>query len=400
MMKKKLIITALAFILTLNICSPLKANADEKLTLRKLQNNYETEKAKYEENQKKINLTQSEINAKRNRITVLKNEMATISKEVETLNAEIEDYKVNIKNKIIQSKNLIEQLQITEKSDLYYDYIFNADSVSDMVYRSAVIKEIVDYNEKVVSTLNTMIEDNKKREEEIAKRKVEIDKIEDELNSQVISLGDTKEKLSEGAVSIAKQMQNIESKIKYYKSRGCKLDDVIGVDCDKASSGPVRRPTQQGYVTQNNTLYSSGYFHRGLDIGSKRGKNEKIYPVANGTIQGVEYDLNGALMVRIDHIINGKHYTSLYAHLSKFAPNLYKGKKVTSNDYIGYMGDTGYSFGVHLHIEMYDCWLYSDAKCIKWIPYTNYALQRYKSGYNVRKMIPVTSGLYNTWTTR
>ena len=400
MMKKKLIITALAFILTLNICSPLKANADEKLTLRKLQNNYETEKAKYEENQKQVNLTQAEINAKRNRINTLKNEMYTISKEVEKLNDEIEEYKLNIKGKIIQSKNLIEQLQVTEKSDLYYDYIFNADSVSDMVYRSAVIKEIVDYNDKVVSTLNTMIEDNKKREEEIEKRKKEIDKLDAELNSQVVSLGEEKAKLTVGGVSIAKQMQNIESKIKYYKSRGCKLDDVIGVDCDKASTGTVRRPTTTGYVTQNNTLYSSGYFHRGLDIGSKNKEREKIYPVADGTIQGVEYDLYGALMVRIDHIINGKHYTSLYAHMSKFAPNIYKGKKVTTNDYIGYMGNTGKSTGVHLHIEMYDCWLYSDSKCLKWSTYTSYALQRYKSGYNVRKMIPVTSGLYNSWSTR
>ena len=399
-MRRKLFITFLAFILTLLICSPLRTNADEKLTLRKLQANYDAEKSKFDANQKQINLTQSEINAKRNRITKLKNEMYAISREVEKLNEEIDEYKINIKSKIIQSKNLIEQLQVTEKSDMYYDYIYNADSVSDMVYRSAVIKEIVDYNDKVVSTLNTMIEDNKKREEEIAKRKVEIDKLDNELNQQVVSLGEEKAKLTVGGVSIAKQMQNIESKIKYYKSRGCKLDDVIGVDCDKASSGPVRRPTQQGYVTQNNTLYSDGYFHRGLDIGSRRGKNEKIYPVADGTIQGVEYDLYGALMVRIDHIINGKHYTSLYAHMSRFAPNIYKGKKVTSNDYIGYMGNTGKSTGIHLHIEMYDCWLYSDSKCLKWSTYTAYTLQRYRSGYNVRKMIPVTSGLYNTWTTR
>ncbi len=245
-MRRKLFITFLAFILALLICSPLKTNADEKLTLRKLQANYDAEKSKFDANQKQINLTQSEINAKRNRITKLKNEMYAISREVEKLNEEIDEYKINIKSKIIQSKNLIEQLQVTEKSDMYYDYVFNAESVSDMVYRSAVIKEIVDYNDKVVSTLNTMIEDNKKREEEIAKRKVEIDKLDNELNQQVVSLGEEKAKLTVGGVSIAKQMQNIESKIKYYKSRGCKLDDVIGVDCDKASSGPVRRPTQQG----------------------------------------------------------------------------------------------------------------------------------------------------------
>ena len=379
--------------------NPLQVSADSKLTLRSLQNEYASEKAKYEENQRKLNLTQSEINSKNARIQTLKKEMTTISNEVGKLNDEIDKYKLSIKEKIVSSKTLLEQYQVNETSSLYYDYIFNADSVSDMTYRSAVIKEIVDYNEKMISTLNTMIADNKKREQEIEKRKEEINKLEAELGNQVASLGQEKNQLSVGGLSIASQMSAIQSKINYYKGRGCKLDDVIGVDCDKNSSGPVRRPTQQGYVTQNNHL-TNGYFHRGLDIGSSRGSGEKIYPVASGTIMGIEKDTNGALIVRIDHLINGKHYTSLYGHLSKFSPNIWRGKKVTSDEYIGYMGNTGYSKGIHLHIELYNCWLYSDSQCLTWTKYTNFALSQFRAGYNIRKMIPVTNGLYNKWLSR
>ena len=392
---RKIILTLLLLGFLVSTFNPLQASAASKLTLRSLQNDYATEKAKYDENQRKLHLTQAEINSKKSRIQTLKNEMNTISKEVEKLNTEIENYKLTIKDKIVSSKTLLEQYQMAKSNDLYYDYIFNADSVSDMTYRSAVIKEIVEYNEKMIDTLNTMINDNKKREEEIEKRKVEINKLEEELGNQVVSLGEEKNQLSVGGLSIASQMQAIQSKISYYKSRGCKLDDVIGVDCDKASSGPVRRPTQTGYVTQNNTTS-----HRGLDIGSSKGTGEKIYPVAAGTIMGVERDSNGALVVRIDHIINGKHYTSLYGHLSRFSPNIYRGKKVTSDEYIGYMGNTGYSFGVHLHIELYACWLYSDSQCLTWSRYTSFARSQVASGYNLRKMIPVTSGLYNKWYNR
>lgn len=399
MIKRKIVTTIVFLSILVLTLSPQEVDSAEKLTLRILQNNYAAEKAKYDENQKKINLTQSEINSKKNRIQTLKNEMNTIIKENEKLAEEIEEYKLKIKDKIIQSKGLVEQLQMTEKEDLYYDYIFNADSVSDMVYRSAVIKEIVEYNEKTIDTLNSMIEDNKKREAEIEKRKAEIDKLNGELNTQVSALGEEKDQLSVGSISITKQMQEIQSKITYYKNRGCKLDDVIGVDCDKMGSGQVRRPTTTGYVTQNNAYNSSG-LHRGLDIGSSNGSREKIYAVADGTIMGVEKDNNGALMVRIDHIIGGKHYTSLYGHLSSFRPGIYRGMKVTSNDWIGYMGNTGYSFGIHLHIEMYPCWLYSDSQCLTFAKWKSFAQSQYNSGYNIRKIIPVTSGLYNRWYNR
>ena len=398
---KKLIVSLLTIGFIISALNPLQVSAAEKLTLRKLQENYNAWKSKYEDNQKKLNLTQAEINSKKARIRTLKNGMSAISKEVVKLNDEIDEYKLKIKDKIIASKSLIEQYQMNQSNELYYDYIFNADSVSDVTYRSAVIKELVDYNEKMVDTLNTMIKDNNKREEEIEKRKVEINKLEEELGNNLVALGEEKNQLSVGGLSIANQMKAIQQNINYYKSRGCKLDDVIGVDCDKTvTAAGVRRPTTTGYVTQNNVLYSSGYFHRGLDIGSRNGKREKIYPVAAGVIRRIYSDPNGALVVQIEHTISGQHYTSLYAHLNSFSPNIYVNKTVTSNDYIGYMGNTGKSTGTHLHIELYSCWVYKDARCLYWEKYQQYALSQYKSGYNIRKMIPVTNGLYNKWTTR
>ena len=398
---KRIFATLLTVGFIVGMLNPLQVSAAEKLTLRKLQENYNAEKAKYDANQKQINLTNAQINEKKARINTLKKEMLAISSEVVKLNDEIDEYKLKIKDKIIESKTLLEQFQMTDNSSLYYDYIFNADNVSDMTYRSAVIKEIVEYNDKMVVTLNDMISANNKRQEEIEKRKVEINSLESELNANVAALGEAKSQLSVGSLSISKQMNEIQSNINYYKKVGCKLDDVIGVDCNRNfSAGPLRRPTTAGYVTQNHVLYSSGYFHRGLDISSSNGKREKIYPVAGGTVAGVEIDSYGALVVRINHTINGQHYTSFYGHLSSFAPGLKKGKQVTSNDYIGYMGNTGKSSGTHLHIEMYACWVYSDAACLTWSRYTSFALAQYKKGYNLRNMIPVTNGLYNKWTWR
>ncbi|TDK65281.1 M23 family metallopeptidase [Sapientia aquatica] len=44
-------------------------------------------------------------------------------------------------------------------------------------------------------------------------------------------------------------------------------------------------------------------------------------------------------------------YTTAYGHMSRFAPGIRKGVKVTQGDIIGYVGQTGWATGPHLHYE-------------------------------------------------
>ena len=55
-------------------------------------------------------------------------------------------------------------------------------------------------------------------------------------------------------------------------------------------------------------------------------------------------------MVIIVHNVNGRLVFSQYAHLSGYAVS--SGQDVSVGQTIGYMGNTGYSFGCHLHLEM------------------------------------------------
>lgn len=52
--------------------------------------------------------------------------------------------------------------------------------------------------------------------------------------------------------------------------------------------------------------------------------------------------------VRIDH---GNGWKSLYAHMNS-APLVSYGQSVSQGTLLGYVGDTGYSFGNHLHLEV------------------------------------------------
>ena len=53
-------------------------------------------------------------------------------------------------------------------------------------------------------------------------------------------------------------------------------------------------------------------------------------------------------MITLQH---GQKYTTLYAHLSRFAKNIRSGSTVTQGQVIGYVGTTGLSTGPHLHYE-------------------------------------------------
>lgn len=137
-------------------------------------------------------------------------------------------------------------------------------------------------------------------------------------------------------------------------------------------------------VEMGNISSGISYYHFALDITSPRGMNEAIYPIANGEISAIYNDSAGAKIVMIHHLIDGINYTSQYVHLSSYAPNLYVGKQVTINDYIGYMGRTGIATGVHLHIALVDnCAAFNsnDINCRGLNDFFNYGKIRYNQGF-------------------
>ena len=112
-------------------------------------------------------------------------------------------------------------------------------------------------------------------------------------------------------------------------------------------------------------------FHTGIDFKSRGVQGQKIFSIEDGFISRIEVNNYGyGKVIYIDHP-NG--YTSVYAHLRNFSPELnkyikselYKSKTnsikkfpkkneltIRKGSVIGYSGNTGRSFGPHLHFEI------------------------------------------------
>lgn len=339
--------------------------------------------AEQKANNNKITQTENQISSSKNEIEKIKSEIQKMTKEIEQMRNDIVTYNNEIKEKEIETKEVLVYFQMSQEENLYLEYAFGAETITDLIYRMSVVEQLIEYNEKTIEELNSKIKANEQREVELNQKEKDMTKRQEELTKKVTELTGVKASLNENSVSVAKQIEIYQDIVKGYEEQGCKDNDVIGVDCAfyVLISGWYR-PIQSGYVTSE-FGYRWGSLHRAVDVSNKNPYNTKIYPVAVGTVVAKYYDSYGALTIVMEHYtISGEYYSSLYTHMSKFAPNIYVGKTLTPSDYIGYMGDTGLAYGPHLHLEIAPCRLYnqSDKNCSSWSKYVSYVTKLYNSG--------------------
>ncbi|WP_338449416.1 peptidoglycan DD-metalloendopeptidase family protein [Niallia oryzisoli] len=116
------------------------------------------------------------------------------------------------------------------------------------------------------------------------------------------------------------------------------------------SDGTFTRPAA-GTITSGFGFrsFNGGGFHYGVDI-AKAG-TVPIVAAADGVVSRSYTSSSYGETVMITHIINGQTYTTVYAHMSsRSVGNL---ATVTKGQVIGYMGNTGDSYGQHLHFELH-----------------------------------------------
>ncbi|MEG1833378.1 MAG: peptidoglycan DD-metalloendopeptidase family protein [Burkholderiaceae bacterium] len=87
--------------------------------------------------------------------------------------------------------------------------------------------------------------------------------------------------------------------------------------------------------------------HQGTDFAAPSGT--RIRSASDGVVVRKAYDARGyGNHIEIRH---DAQRTTLYGHMSAFAPNIKVGMRVGQGDVIGYVGSTGLSTGPHLHYE-------------------------------------------------
>ena len=347
----------LKYIIPLLIILLIPINASAK-TLGQLKQEYQALEAKYNENQDKIKHTDAEISQAKARVSAIYGEIEEANKEMAQITDEITKLNKEISVKEDQLKDLMRFFQVSEGESTYLEYIFKADSITDFIYRVTVTEQLSKYNDDLIKEMHAMIEENKKNIAKLQKKEEDLKKLQNELAEKLVVLDQQKKQLNDDDADIKQELKDNLAIINFYIKAGCSESQEIST-CARAQLPPGTkfwRPTDSGFMQSKwnlDPLSGGGYrYHAGVDISNNT--NTKIYAVSDGKVVKVVTSYTPMVgygkYVVINHNINGQNYTSLYGHLN--STNVSVGQIVNKDTVIGYMGNTGHSYGSHLHLNI------------------------------------------------
>ena len=97
--------------------------------------------------------------------------------------------------------------------------------------------------------------------------------------------------------------------------------------------------------------FNGGGFHHGIDI-APFVENTPVVAAADGVVWRSYYNKSYGNVIMIAHEIDGVEFMTVYAHLANRAVS--ENDEVKKGDFLGIMGTTGHSTGVHLHFEIHE----------------------------------------------
>ncbi len=363
MMKKvsRIILCAFSFFVFVNNVAAI--------SLKDYRIQYEKDLAKYNNSKNKQAEAKSKINSLQGDIGNVGNNIAKYQKDIEDSKAKIEELNKEIKEKKKEIDNLLSFMQISEGDNVYLEYIFEATSFTDFIYRSAIVEQLTKYNDELVDDMYKKIEENKQLQKKLAKQiedsEKEMDKLNNLLNSANVSLNqlvDEHEDIEEDMDASKKQYEYFK---KEFKNNGCSENTDINVCLKVPSSTGFIRPLVKATVTSE---FGMRYhptrhiwtLHSGIDLGVPIGTN--VYPAANGVVTKIARVKNpniagsscGGNKIYVKHLVNGKEFVTVYMHVHTIKVSL--GDYVTVNTVIaGSGGGESYDYcttGPHLHFSI------------------------------------------------
>lgn len=352
-------------VLTVDAASSSKAK-----TLAELRKELKAWKAEQKKNDQNKTHTKNEISSAKNSVSNKQTEIQNNQKKIQDAIQE----SVRLDEEILKGKGSLQQLlkayQLAKGDNVYLEYIFEATSYEDLIYRYAIMEQIMDYQENKITEWQDKIEYNTQLKADLTKREGELNQQIDELADEIDALGNKLDSYFDISMDIKDEIASTEELIHYYETIGCeeneKLDDCVKVKADKTFIRPLNKgliTSKFGYRTHPVTGQKKS-FHTGTDMGGNS-EGTSVYSVANGTVSKIIRKSScGGNQVYIYHTVNGKKYTSAYLHLLKV--NVKVGQKVTNTTVIGTVGGGRQTYwdkcstGAHLHFGLGTGWYGAD----------------------------------------
>lgn len=350
-------------------------------------------------NQKEIAAVETEVQGYLNEISILDSDIATYTEklnslqtQVNTINGQIEQYQNDLQNSA-QLYNSAEDVYTTRVRAIYengipsvFEILVSSDGIGDFFSKFNVYTSILEYDQSLIGNMKTQkeyvdflrtnIEEGKLAVEsltyDVEKSTTELQNVKNQKQTIVNNLSSSKTKLLAASSLLLKEKETAEANLQAEIAKAA----AASGNHNGYFSGIFLWPTTSSYITAHFGWYSPGGYstwHSGTDIGVGRGT--QVFAAASGrviTATTVTSDPNGPYnsygykdhsfsasngygfgnYIMIDHGTDssGRRLYTLYGHLSSV--NVSVGQTVAQGQVIGYSGNTGNSYGAHLHFEV------------------------------------------------
>jgi len=101
-----------------------------------------------------------------------------------------------------------------------------------------------------------------------------------------------------------------------------------------------------GFSMRKHPISGEWKQHKGVDFAAPIGTPVRASGDGTITFEGQQRGYGNVVMIK-----HWSNYSTVYGHLSRFAPGIRPGMKVAQGQLIGYVGMTGWATGPHLHYE-------------------------------------------------
>ncbi|WP_083256030.1 murein hydrolase activator EnvC family protein [Domibacillus iocasae] len=390
--------------------SGLENNITEKeQTISELQQQQDSVTAQIRKLDSAITESESKIRAK-------EQEIAETKAEIERLRAEIEELKIRIAERTVVLEDRARSIQQSGGSASYIDVLLGAESFSDFVNRATAVTTLVNADKDILqeqendkkqleaneqkvkeqlASLEEMLAELEKMNAELQKQRTAKNNVmkglvadEHEAHEQKLSLEEEQSLLDSQEASIQAAIKAEKARIveeeraaaaaaaEKKKAEKKKAEEAAASAKASAESSaskaavaektsepdpaPAPRATEAPadsggmFMRPAQGTFTSGFGqrslgdHKGIDIANSA--SVPIVAAADGVVSRSYYSDTYGNAIFISHSINGQVYTTVYGHLSERVVN---SGSVSKGQTIGYMGNTGRSYGQHLHFEIH-----------------------------------------------
>jgi murein DD-endopeptidase MepM/ murein hydrolase activator NlpD len=380
---RRMLSGGLALLLCMGVTQPVYATEIE--DAQKKAEELENQKDSAEEERDSLS---SQLNSILEEMAEAEKNLSAKQEEIKDAEDELVQAKVDEDNQYQSMKKRIKYMYENGNSHLF-EILAQSESIGDFLNKAEYVSQISSYDREMLVEFQGIVTDVQEKEEALQAEYTELEDLQDTLiakqtevqsmlDSKNLQLADLEQQIGENAATLQELIAQAEAEAEKQRqaaeaaaaaaaaastvtastgNSGGGNSSAGGSSGGSASyapgssgtvvsgSGYFSNPCPSGYVSSPFGPRDYGGYHYGLDLAAPQGT--PTYAADSGTVVIAGWSDSAGNWVVINH---GNGFVTKYMHHSALCVTA--GQYVQRGQQIGYVGNTGDSFGAHLHFQV------------------------------------------------